>query len=156
MALPLAPIDSFEEGLQIIQEEADTLSTEYPAVLQFTVYLRRTWLPLKNNISVSIQINNFMENFHIEIFRKLGKTHSNIWNFLRKYYLLLLFFCALSYKIYFYNTTFADNLKNFITDEEKKVAILTEGRTVKRIRVRYDMNRNKRITGTQSLLTSGR
>jgi len=52
MALPLAPVNAFEEGLQIIQEEADLISTNYPAVLQFTVYLRRIWLPLKEKISV--------------------------------------------------------------------------------------------------------
>ncbi|XP_067208367.1 uncharacterized protein [Linepithema humile] len=72
-----------------------------------------------------------MENFHFEIFRKFDKTHTNVWNFLH-------------------------NLKGFIAVQEKKIAILTEGRTVKRTRVRYDMNRDKRITEAQSLLSSGR
>ncbi|XP_039310405.1 uncharacterized protein LOC120358855 [Solenopsis invicta] len=120
MALPLAPIDAFEEGLQIIQEEADMLSAEHPAVLQFTVYLRRTWLPLKNNISVSKQTNKFVENLHFKIFRNLVK-------------LIPIF------GIFF----------------EKKVEKLTEGRTIRKIRVQYNKNHDKRITDAQSLLTSG-
>jgi len=94
MALPLAPAIMFEQGLQIIQEEADMIS-EYLAVLQFTVYLRRTWLPLKDKVSVfgtSIRTNNFVESFHFVIFRKLDGIHPNIWNFLRMYRLLLLLF----------------------------------------------------------------
>jgi len=65
---------------------------EYPAVLQFTVYLRRIWLPLKDKVSVfgtSIGTNNFVESFHFVIFRKLGGILPNIWNFLRMYRLLL-------------------------------------------------------------------
>lgn len=64
MALPLSPADMFEQELQIIQEEADTVSAEYPAVLQFTVYLRHTWLPLKDKVFVfgtSIGTNNLVE-----------------------------------------------------------------------------------------------
>ncbi|KYN21286.1 hypothetical protein ALC57_06385 [Trachymyrmex cornetzi] len=93
MALPLAPADMFEQGLQIIQEEADAVSAEHPVVLQFTVYLRRTWLPLKDKVSVygtSIRTNNLVESFHFVIFRKLGGIHPNIWIFLRTYCLLLL------------------------------------------------------------------
>lgn len=91
MALPLAPVDAFEEGLQIIQEEADLMSTEYPAVLHFTVYLRRIWLPLKEKVSVfgtPIRTNNFVESFHYVLFRRFGGIHPNIWQFLRMYYLL--------------------------------------------------------------------
>lgn len=88
MALPLAPIDMFEQGLQIIQEEADRVSIQYPAILQFTSYLRRTWLPLKDKVSVfgmSIRTNNFVESFHFATFRKFGAVRPNIWNFLRTY-----------------------------------------------------------------------
>jgi len=104
MALPLSPAVMFEQGLQIIQEEADTISVEYPAVLQFTVYLRRTWLPLKDKVSVfgtSIRTNNFAESFHFVIFRKVGGIHPIIWNFFRTYRLLLPLFlkcnCKRSY-----------------------------------------------------------
>lgn len=93
MALPLAPADMFEQGLQIIQDEADAVSVEYPVVLQFTAYLRRIWFPLKDKVSVfgtSIRTNNLVESFHFVIFRKLGGIHPNIWIFLRMYYLLLL------------------------------------------------------------------
>jgi len=88
MALPLAPIDAFEEGLRIIQEEADLISTEHPAVLQFTVYLRRTWLPLKEKVSVfgtSIRTNNIVESFHYVLFHRFGGIHPNIWQFLCMY-----------------------------------------------------------------------
>lgn len=105
MALPLAPADMFEQGLQIIQEEADMISAEYPAILQFTIYLRRTWLPLKEKVSnfgTSIRTNNLVESFHFVIFRKLGGIHPNIWNFLRMYCLLLLcLLCALPHKYTF-------------------------------------------------------
>lgn len=89
MALPLAPVNLFEQGLQIIQEEADELSTEYPKILQFTTYLRRTWLPLKNKVSVfnmPIRTNNLVEGFHCTLLTKLGGVHPNIWKFLRKYF----------------------------------------------------------------------
>jgi len=105
MALPLAPATMFEQGLQIIQEEADMISVEYPAVLQFTVYLRRIWLPLKDKVSVfgtSIRTNNFVESFHFVIFRKLGGIHPNIWNFLRMYCLLLILFLYIIMYIYIY------------------------------------------------------
>lgn len=75
MALPLAPVNAFEEGLQIIQEEADLILTEHPAVLQFTVYLRRVWLPLKEKISVfgrPIRTNNIVESFHHVLFQRFG------------------------------------------------------------------------------------
>lgn len=147
MALPLAPADMFEQGLQIIQEEADIISAEYPSVLQFTVYLRRTWLPLKDKVSVfgtSIRTNNFVESFHFAIFRKLGGIHPNIWNFLHMYCLLLL--CALPYK---YISTicmiFADNLTNLIADQEINIARLTEACSVRRPRSQYNTNRNKQI-----------
>lgn len=81
MALPLAPVEAFEEGLRIIQDEADLISAEYPAVLQFTVYLRRTWLPLKEKVSVfgtSIRTNNCVESFHYVLFNKFGGMHPNI------------------------------------------------------------------------------
>lgn len=91
MALPLAPVDAFEEGIQIIQEEADLISIEHPAVLQFMVYLRRVWLPLKEKVSVfgrPIRTNNIVESFHHVLCNKFGGIHPNIWQFLRTYYLL--------------------------------------------------------------------
>ncbi|XP_071577753.1 uncharacterized protein [Temnothorax nylanderi] len=134
MALPLAPVNMFDQGLQIIQEEADMISAEYPAVLQFTVYLRRTWLPLKDKISTfgtSIQTNNLVESFHYVISRKLGGIHPNIWNFLH-------------------------NLSDLITDQEINIVRLAEGLSVKRVRVRQNAVRDKRIAEAQSLLNSGR
>ncbi|XP_067209849.1 uncharacterized protein [Linepithema humile] len=134
MALPLSPIDAFEEGLQIIQEEADMMSAEYPAVLHFIMYLRRTWLPIKDKVSVfdtSIRTNNFVESFHFAILRKFGGIHPNIWNFLH-------------------------HLSGLITDQEINIVRLTEGLNVKRARVRYDMIRDKRIAKAQFLLTLGR
>lgn len=162
MALPLAPATVFEQGLQIIQEEADMISAEYPAVLQFTVYLRRTWLPLKDKVSVfgtSIRTNNFVESFHFVIYRKLGGIHPNIWNFLRMYYIIFIIATAfVHYHISIFSRYdfFTDNLSDLITDQEISIARLVEGHSVKRVRVRHNTIRDKRIAEAQSLLTSGR
>lgn len=51
---------------------------------------------------------------------------------------------------------FADNLSTLITDQEINIARLKEGRSVKRIRVKRNMIRDKRIAQAQSLLISGR
>lgn len=51
---------------------------------------------------------------------------------------------------------FADYLTGFITDQEINVARLAKGLSVKRVRTRFNVNRDKRIARTQSLLCSGR
>ncbi|XP_039302646.1 uncharacterized protein LOC105206370 [Solenopsis invicta] len=134
MALPLTPANMFEQGLQIIQEEADVISAEYPAVLQFAVYLRQTWLPLKEKVSVydiPIRTNNLVESFYCVMFRKLGGIHPIIWNFLH-------------------------NLTDLITDKEINLTRLERGLNVKRVRVQQNRTRDRRIAEAQSLLNSGR
>ncbi|XP_071581238.1 uncharacterized protein [Temnothorax nylanderi] len=134
MALPLAPVNAFEEGLRIIQEEADLISTEYPTVLQFTVYLRRVWLPLKEKVSVfgtPIRTNNFVESFHYVLFHRFGGIHPNIWHFVH-------------------------NLGELLLDQEINIGRLAEGRSVKRVRVRHNVTRDKRIAEAQASLSSGR
>ncbi|XP_018300263.1 uncharacterized protein [Mycetomoellerius zeteki] len=71
MALPLAPADMFEQGLQIIQDEADAVSVEYPVVLQFTAYLRRIWFPLKDKVSVFDNLRELITDQEINMARLL-------------------------------------------------------------------------------------
>ncbi|CAL1678533.1 unnamed protein product [Lasius platythorax] len=134
MALPLAPVNAFEEGLQVIQEEADQIATEYPAVLQFIVYLRRVWLPLKKKVSVfgtPIRTNNSLESFHYVLSHKLGGIHPNIWKYLH-------------------------NVGEIIIDQEINIGRLAEGRSVKRIRVQHNIMRDKHIMEAQTSLSLGR
>lgn len=51
---------------------------------------------------------------------------------------------------------FADNLSGLITDQEINIARLTEGRSEKRVRVKHNVIRDKRIAQAQLLLASGR
>lgn len=85
MALPLLPPDRFQEALTIIQAEADLLSCEYPDILQFTSYLRLTWLNMASRISTyecPVRTNNMVESFHNIAVEKLGTRNINIWTFL--------------------------------------------------------------------------
>ncbi|XP_067212782.1 uncharacterized protein [Linepithema humile] len=134
MTLPLAPVDAFEEGLKIIQDEADLISTEHPAILKFTVYLRRTWLPAKEKVCVfntPIRTNNFVEDFHYVLFHRFDGIHPNIWQFLQ-------------------------SLGELLIDQEINIERLAEGRSVKRVRIRHNIVRDKQIAEAQVNLSSGR
>ncbi|XP_067204809.1 uncharacterized protein [Linepithema humile] len=134
MTLPLAPVDAFEEGLKIIQDEADLISTEHPAILKFTVYLRRTWLPAKEKVCVfntPIRTNNIVESFHRVLFLRFGGIHPNIWQFLQ-------------------------SLGELLIDQEINIERLAEGRSVKRVRIRHNIVRDKQIAEAQVNLSSGR
>lgn len=90
MALPLLPSNLFQEALNIIQNEADQLSNEYPDILQFMSYLRLNWLPAASKISTyrcPVRTNNIVESFHNTMTQKLG-TRSNIWMFLGNAYIV--------------------------------------------------------------------
>lgn len=52
--------------------------------------------------------------------------------------------------------TFTDNLNDLIIDQEINLARLVAGNSVRRTRIRHNMNRDKRIAEAQSLLSSGR
>ncbi|XP_018358957.1 PREDICTED: uncharacterized protein LOC108758469 [Trachymyrmex cornetzi] len=79
--------DMFQEAMSIIQIEADILFCEYPDILQFTSYLRRTWSNMASRISTydcPIRTNNIVESFHNIAAQKLGTKNINIWTFLEK------------------------------------------------------------------------
>ncbi|XP_018392706.1 PREDICTED: uncharacterized protein LOC108771268, partial [Cyphomyrmex costatus] len=85
MTLPLLPPDMFQEAMSIIQIEADILSCEYPDILQFTSYLRRTWSNMASKISTygcPVRTNNIVESFHNIAVQKLGTRNINVWTFL--------------------------------------------------------------------------
>lgn len=90
MALPLLPPDMFQEALSIIQAEADLLCNEYPNILQFTSYLRLTWLNMASKISTygcPVRTNNIVESFHNIAVQKLGTRNISIWIFLGNVYI---------------------------------------------------------------------
>lgn len=85
MALPLAPADFFEDGLNIIARLADEIGESHPQILEFMRYLRKQWSPLASVLSVHgcpSRTNNLVESFHQTAKKKLGGVHPNIWNFL--------------------------------------------------------------------------
>jgi len=101
MALPLLPPEMFHEALFIIQTEADTISSEYPNILQFTSYLRLTWSNMASKISTyncPVRTNNIVESFHNTAVQKLGKRNINIWTFLGKIYDNIFFLNVYYYK----------------------------------------------------------
>lgn len=91
MSVPLIPATLFEQSFTILQYIADTISDDYPMVLQFMSYLRKTWLPAANKVSVygcSVRTNNLVESFHNTILNKFGSRHPNVWIFIGEYFLL--------------------------------------------------------------------
>ncbi|XP_076660333.1 uncharacterized protein LOC143363656 [Halictus rubicundus] len=52
MSLPLIPAIKFEQGLSIIQKEADIASSKFPGILLFMTYMRCTWLNIASQVSV--------------------------------------------------------------------------------------------------------
>lgn len=87
MTLALAPPHMFAEGLNIIQTIADGKSEDYPNILVFMKYMRSTWLPLSEKVSVygcAIRTNNLVESFHNRLSQKIQTIHPNLWIFLGK------------------------------------------------------------------------
>lgn len=92
MYVPLIPATLFEQCFTILQDIADTMSSDYPTVLQFMCYLRKTWLPAANKVSVygcPVRTNNIVESFHNTISKKFGSRHPNVWIFIGWYFILL-------------------------------------------------------------------
>jgi len=88
MSVPLVPVTLFEQCFTILQNIADTMASDYPMVLQFMSYLRKTWLPAANKVSVygcPIRTNNIVESFHNTISKKFRSRHPNVWIFIGWY-----------------------------------------------------------------------
>lgn len=49
--LPLAPLSHFQEGLNIIQNEADKVAHEVPLINNYMTYLRTKWMPLSDSVN---------------------------------------------------------------------------------------------------------
>ncbi|XP_076546602.1 uncharacterized protein LOC143305731 [Osmia lignaria lignaria] len=87
MSLPLLPEMKFQEGLLIIQREADIISNNFPNVLLFMAYMRTNWLKMASRVSVHncpVRTNNIAKSFHNIAALKLGKQNINVWTFLEK------------------------------------------------------------------------
>lgn len=87
-AIPHLPANKIHEGFALIQTEIDDIhrqGLEYRNELQvFATYLRTTWLPLANILSVydnPIRTNNAAENFHLYAVKKIG-VNPQVWKFL--------------------------------------------------------------------------
>lgn len=88
MSLALAPAEMFLEGLNLMQVIAHEVSDNYPNILLFMEYMRKTWLPISKKISVygcSIRTNNLVESFHNILSQKRKMPHPNLWVFLGYY-----------------------------------------------------------------------
>lgn len=85
MTLALAPPEMFSEGLNIMQTIADKESDNYPNILLFMKYMRSTWLPISQKISVygcPVRTNNLVESFHNIVSQRMQTVHPNLWIFL--------------------------------------------------------------------------
>ena len=82
MALPFLPAIRMEDGLTILGREI--LAVAAPGMRDFYTYWRRTWLPLKEVISVfrkKIRTNNIAENCNRHLLLKLGERE-RLWRML--------------------------------------------------------------------------
>lgn len=85
MSIPLIPASLFEQAFTILQHIADSIFSDYPMILQFMSYLRKTWLLAANKVSVygcPVRTNNIVESFNNTISRKFGCRHPNVWIFI--------------------------------------------------------------------------
>ncbi|XP_029678513.1 uncharacterized protein LOC115244734 [Formica exsecta] len=131
MTLALAPPEMFSEGLTLMQIIADEESDNYPNMLLFMKYMRSTWLPISNKISVygcPIRTNNLVESFHNIMTQKMQTVHPNLWIFL-------------------------DNISKLITDQEINYDRLLNGLQITRNRCRFNKYRNTKIREAQNYLS---
>lgn len=88
-AIPHLPAENIREGVNIIQNDIDTACVLADRqtrnnLQKFATYLRTTWVPLSNVLSVynnPIRTNNGSENFHFLATKKIG-IRSQIWKML--------------------------------------------------------------------------
>ncbi|KYN50028.1 hypothetical protein ALC62_00055, partial [Cyphomyrmex costatus] len=148
MTLPLLPPDMFQEAMSIIQIEADILSCEYPDILQFTSYLRRTWSNMASKISTygcPVRTNNIVESFHNIAVQKLGTRNINVWTFLVIiFYTLILIFL------------FLEKLADLITDQELDFRRLKNNVRPRRSHTRTNRERDIKIINAQKDLINKR
>lgn len=108
MSLPLVPHILFDESFMILQCTADVVSIDHPKVLEFMAYLRRTWQPISEKVSVygcSVRTNNIVESFHNVISKKLCGPHPYVWIFIGWYYISILL--NSTYRFLYFNISFS-------------------------------------------------
>ena len=91
MALPYLRGNLINERITYVTNLADQVP--HVQIQRFVAYLRRTWVPLANKLSVfgvAIRTNNICENFHKKAYRKFH-AHPAIYRYLGNsiYFLLM-------------------------------------------------------------------
>lgn len=79
IALPLAPSLDFEEGLLIIQKEADKLASTTPQINSFMTLIRTKWSPLSDSVNsfyCNERTNPFEETFYNFLLSQLQRVKS--------------------------------------------------------------------------------
>ncbi|XP_076302073.1 uncharacterized protein LOC143220293 isoform X2 [Lasioglossum baleicum] len=134
MTLALAPADLFKKGFAEIERESASFTAEHPPIKIFIEYIRSTWLPKAEKVSVydcPMRTNNTTESYNNVVSLKLGRGKKNIWIFL-------------------------ETIKQLIMDEEIKLKRLNEGQCVRRKSNKKSVIRDNKIGLLQKHLASGR
>ncbi|XP_018373570.1 PREDICTED: uncharacterized protein LOC108767927 isoform X2 [Trachymyrmex cornetzi] len=130
--LALAPSEMFSEGLNLMQTIVDKECNNYPNLLLFMNYMRNTWLPISEKVSVygcAVRTNN-LESFHNVLLKKMRTTHPNFWIFL-------------------------NNIAKLITDQEITHDRVINGLQVSKNRCWIDKFKNAKIQKAQNYLSTG-
>ncbi|XP_029053838.1 uncharacterized protein LOC114881267 [Osmia bicornis bicornis] len=84
MTLALVSTDLFEQRFLEIEREAASFISEYVAIKIFIEYIRSTWLPKADKVSVNdcpMRTNNITECYNNIVLLKMGKGKKNIGYF---------------------------------------------------------------------------
>lgn len=79
--LAYLPAENFDEGFQILRDNIAEINEQVGNFRKFELYMKRTWAPLKEIISVykrPITTNNLCERYHRELNEKMG-AHPELW-----------------------------------------------------------------------------
>lgn len=85
LALPLLPHNLMDNGINVLTGMIDRFNDD--RLLRFMRYLRRTWLPLAEIISVfglAVRTNNLCELFHKNMLKRFN-VHPQFFYFIGKY-----------------------------------------------------------------------
>ncbi|XP_076299842.1 uncharacterized protein LOC143218507 isoform X3 [Lasioglossum baleicum] len=80
MTLALAPADLFKKGFAEIERESASFTAEHPPIKIFIEYIRSTWLPKAEKVSVydcPMRTNNTTESYNNVVSLKLGRGKKN-------------------------------------------------------------------------------
>lgn len=77
LGLPLLPLSHFEDGIHIIQTEADKIALQEPLVNSYITYLRTNWTQLTESVT-SFHCNQKMDPFEATFFNYLLSSISQV------------------------------------------------------------------------------